>query len=182
MGLVLTLLLCVVLFAVPGLSAQRAGVETSGTVLTVLLPATAFATTWASNDEVGRTQFYLSSATNLAATLALKFVVTKDRPDGSSQNSFPSGHTSVAFQSAAFIHLRYGLRYALPAYAGAAFVGYSREDARKHDWVDVLSGAALGTLSSILFTDRLSNLQISTAASGAGYGLQVRLRFRGVLP
>jgi membrane-associated phospholipid phosphatase len=177
------LLLCATWLFASGLTAQ----ENAGTVLAVAVPAAAFAaTTLIHDDAEGRRQLFMSAATNLAATLALKFVISKERPDGSDNESFPSGHTSVAFQGASFIHLRYGLRYAIPAYAGAAFVGYSREDARKHDWVDVISGAAIGTLSSLLFTDRFSGVRVTPtrvgrgSETGAGYGLQVSVRFQSL--
>ena len=171
------LLLCATGLLAPGLVAQERWVETGGDVLGLLIPAAAYATTWIRYDDAGRDQFYLSFATNFGATMALKLAIPKDRPDGSSRNAFPSGHTSMAFQGATFIHLRYGLRYSLPAYAGAAFVGYSREYAGKHEWIDVFSGATLGTLSSLLFTDRFENVQISAARAGGRYGLEVRARF-----
>ncbi len=65
---------------------------------------------------------------------------------------FPSGHTSTTFQSASFIQRRYGWKYGIPAYALAAFTGYSRINAQKHDGWDVLAGAVVGIGSSYLFT------------------------------
>lgn len=100
----------------------------------------------------GTRELLTGGAVNALATVGLKKLVEKPRPDESDQQSFPSGHTSVAFQGASFIHFRYGLRYAIPAYAGAAFVGYSRVHARKHFVEDVLVGVAMGTLSAWLFT------------------------------
>lgn len=126
--------------------------EKSGDVLLLLLPATAFATTFYYDDKEGQMQFYKSAGTNLAATLALKYAVDKRRPDLSDNNSFPSGHTSVTFQAASFIHKRYGTPYALLAYALATYTGYTRIQADKHYTEDVLAGAAIGLLSTYAFT------------------------------
>lgn len=124
----------------------------TGDTLQILIPALAFGATFYMEDEAGRTQFYQSFGTNLLLTHAGKRITNKSRPDGSDNRAFPSGHTSAAFQGAAFIHFRYGFRYAIPGYLGAAFVGYSRVDARKHDYADVLAGATLGIASSWFFT------------------------------
>jgi len=161
------------------LEAQRGWVEDGGDAVAVAIPAAAFTATLIKGDTRGQHQFYRSVAANLVGTFGLKLAIAKDRPDGSGETSFPSGHTSVAFQGASFIHLRYGLRYALPAYAGAAFVGYSREYAQKHDWIDVVSGAALGTLSSLVFTDRFENVQIAAAQGGGAYGLAIHVQIPG---
>ncbi len=126
--------------------------EKSGDALLLLLPATAFATTYYHDDPQGRMQLYKGAGTNLATTLALKYAIDKTRPDGSDDNSFPSGHTSVTFQAASFIHRRYGLAYGLPAYALATYTGYTRIQADKHYLTDVLAGATIGLLSSYAFT------------------------------
>ncbi|WP_366017073.1 phosphatase PAP2 family protein [Lutibacter sp.] len=78
--------------------------------------------------------------------------MNKNRPDGSDLNSFPSGHTSVTFQSASFLQKRYGLTYGIPAYIIASFTGYSRINANKHDLWDIFAGAIIGIGSTYLFT------------------------------
>ena len=128
-------------------------------------------------DSEGRTQFLKSFLTNVAATGALKFVIARERPDGSDDNSFPSGHTSAAFQGASFIHFRYGLVKGLPAYAGATFVAYSRVDSDRHYLGDVVAGAVLGTLSSLLFTHRLHGLEATPVVEEGRYGVRIRLSF-----
>jgi len=89
--------------------------------------------------------------------------------------SFPSGHTSAAFQGASFIQLRYGWRAGLPAYAGATFVAFSRVYADKHFVSDVVAGAALGTLSSFLFTDRFDGVEVIPSAGGGRLGLEAHI-------
>ena len=90
----------------------------------------------------------------LGTTHALKFVVDRERPNGSGK-SFPSGHTASAFLGASYLHYRYGWEYALPAYAAAAIVGYSRVEADEHHWEDVVAGAAIANLSAYVLTDEL---------------------------
>ncbi|MCL1127546.1 phosphatase PAP2 family protein [Shewanella surugensis] len=79
------------------------------------------------------------------ATYALKYSVREERPDGSDNLSFPSGHTSSAAQGAAYLQFKYGWKYGLPAYAITGLVGYSRVQANQHSWHDVIAGALLGT-------------------------------------
>lgn len=125
--------------------------ETSGDLLQVLLPATAYGLTWLKEDGQGRRSFYASFATTLGITYALKLGVHKERPGGGGM-AFPSGHTSAAFSGAAFITQRYGWCMGLPAYLGALVVGHSRIAAEKHDPEDVFAGALIGILPALRFT------------------------------
>ena len=135
-------------------------VETSGDVLSIVLPAAAAALTYKHRDPEGRRQFAKAFAANLVGTFALKAAVDKERPDGSGNDAFPSGHTSVAFQAATFIHRRYGLRPAWPAYVAATYVGWTRVDADKHDTADVVAGAALGIAASLWLVDRAPHVAV----------------------
>lgn len=72
--------------------------------------------------------------------------------DPDNRQSFPSGHTSVAFAaatayatSAARQHLPHARRNAILLYAGAVVTGGLRVAGGKHFPTDVLAGAALGT-------------------------------------
>lgn len=140
-----------------------------------MIPAVAFSATVGLHDSEGRTQFLKSFLTNVATTGALKFVIARERPDGSDDNSLPSGHTSAAFQGASFIHFRYGWEKSLPAYAGATFVAFSRVHADKHYLGDVVAGAVLGSLSSLLFTDRFDGLEVTPVAEGGRHGVRIRM-------
>ena len=150
-----------------------------GDVLAFAIPAAAYGSTYYMDDKEGRQQFYYSFATNLAATQVLKSVIDKERPNGRDEDSFPSGHTSVAFQGASFIHKRYGLEYSIPAYIGAGFVAYSRVEADEHDVTDVLAGAALGIASSMYLTKSYydDQLHIATNLSPDYYGVSVHYNF-----
>lgn len=78
-----------------------------------------------------------------------KYGFAIQRPDESTFNSFPSGHTFTAFTGAEILRREYGEDYpwiAVMGYATAAFVGAMRIYNNRH-WVgDVLAGAGLGIL------------------------------------
>ena len=134
------------------LNAQSKGIETSGDILLFALPATALGSTLIKGDKTGTWQFTKGFLLNQAVTISLKIATDKKRPFNNGDRAFPSGHTSTTFQSASFIQRRYGWKYGIPAYALAAFTGYSRINAQKHDGWDVLAGAIVGIGSSYLFT------------------------------
>jgi membrane-associated phospholipid phosphatase len=138
-------------------SAQRLSIETGGDILMKALPMVTLGSTLAIPDRTGAGQFLAGFAINAATTGGLKLVIHKPRPDGSNNSSFPSGHTSIAFQSASFIHFRHGFSVAVPAYAVASFVGFSRVHARRHFVEDVIVGFAIGVLSSRVVTNRRAN-------------------------
>lgn len=156
----------------------KSDIETAGDIIAVTIPAIAYGSTFYMDDPEGRQQFYKSFATNAVTTLALKKAIDKERPDHSDNDSFPSGHTSVAFQGASFIHKRYGLEYSIPAYIGATFVGYSRVDADKHDTSDVLAGAALGVASSMFLTKSYYDDDLIISANLAPESYQLALHYK----
>jgi len=127
--------------------------ERAGDVLMVALPAAAYATTFYLDDEEGRMQFYKSFATTIVSVSALKYTVNARRPDGGSQ-SFPSWHTTSAFDGAAFLQRRYGWSYGLPSYLAASYVGWSRVHADRHYPRDVYAGAALALAANYYFVDK----------------------------
>ncbi len=139
----------------------KSRVEKEGDVLQILLPLTAYGSTFYMHDTQGTNQFYKSFLTTFIITHALKIAVNEKRPDNNGSQSFPSGHTSAAFQGAAFIQMRYGWKYALPAYAAASFVGWSRIKAKKHYTSDVLVGAAIGIISTYYFTTPYKGIMLT---------------------
>ena len=151
--------------------AQNESLETAGDVVLVALPITALTTTLIIGDKKGSWQFAKSFAVNQIITFSLKEIIDKPRPDGSNNNSFPSGHTSTTFQSASFIQRRYGWKYGAVAYALAGFTAYSRVENNKHDGWDVLGGIVIGVGSTYLFTTpyQKEHLELSFKSGGGDY-------------
>lgn len=151
--------------------------EKATDVLRLALPAAAFALTVRRDDPDGRRQFYRSFGANVLATWALKEAFDKKRPDGTGDDAFPSGHASMAFQGAAFMHRRYGIRPVWPAYAAATLAAWGRVDADKHDAADVVAGAALGVASSFVFAQR-RDVRVTAYANGEGGAVGFTLLLR----
>ncbi|WP_345975035.1 phosphatase PAP2 family protein [Sulfurimonas sp. HSL3-7] len=170
-------LLLIFLFLAQSGFANDKSIGYIGDGLAVIIPASAYGSTFCLHDHDGRSAFYKSIAVSTATTFGLKFTVKRERPDGSNDRSFPSAHTMYAFQGATFIHQRYGLQYALAAYLGAAFVGYSRIETDKHYLGDVLAGAAIGSLSAWFFTDRYNDVALQPLAVQGAYGIMIAYRW-----
>jgi membrane-associated phospholipid phosphatase len=83
---------------------------------------------------------------NGVLTQGIKYAANRTRPNGSS-HSFPSGHTSATFATAAVIHQHYGWKMATPFYALGGYVSISRMVDHEHFASDVIFGAALGIVS-----------------------------------
>lgn len=84
---------------------------------------------------------------------AFKYGLAVQRPDGSTFNSFPSGHTFTAFTGAEIIRREYGAEYpwlAVAGYAVAITVAAMRVYNNRHWLGDVCAGAGLGILSVTL--------------------------------
>ena len=84
----------------------------------------------------------------------IKYTAKEMRPDGSTANSWPSGHTATAFVGASLLHKEYGLTrspwWSVAGYGVATATGVMRVLNNRH-WVsDVMSGAGIGILSTEL--------------------------------
>lgn len=162
-----------VLFLSP--DGARADSDAVGEALNVLLPLGALsATVFYEEGHEGTWQFLKSGATAELITELLKHTVDKERPNGRCCTSFPSGHATRAFYAAGFIHERYGRRWAIPSYALATVVAYSRVDSDAHDEVDVVAGALIGYLSSRYFTTRYQNATLRPMSQAPGLVFEYR--------
>lgn len=135
------------------------------------------------------TQAYITAA---AIETALKYLTGRQRPsyydpvtgknnhnfhgpfyhflksDNSSYESFPSGHTTVAFAAATVFAMEYKETPIVPiiAYSAATAIGLSRIIQNQHWISDVMVGAALGFLSGRQVVNnyhRYSKIQIGAA-------------------
>lgn len=103
------------------------------------------------NNFGNRTALLLKSVIlNDLITNNLKTWTNTQRPTGD-QRSFPSGHTSMAFSLAHFLHKEYGetsVWYSIGAYSCATTVGIMRVAKNAHWISDVFAGAGIGILST----------------------------------
>ncbi|MDO4880076.1 MAG: phosphatase PAP2 family protein [Capnocytophaga sp.] len=81
----------------------------------------------------------------------LKYSIRELRPDETTRNSFPSGHTATAFTGIEMFYQEYKDSDCLLASSGyiiASFVGIMRIRNNRHWASDVLAGAGIGILSA----------------------------------
>jgi membrane-associated phospholipid phosphatase len=121
----------------------------------------------------GTIQILKSYVVAVMTTQGLKKLIDKQRPNGVCCDSFPSKHATKAFVGAAFIHKRYGWKYAIPAYVGASYFAYGRVETDKHYWEDVAAGAAVGILSSFYFTKPYKGITITPFVASGYFGVNL---------
>lgn len=104
------------------------------------------------NNMRDRSVIFVTSYAIMATTvLGLKSITHEERPDGSSNNSFPSGHTATAFAGAEFLWQEYkdkSIWYGIAGYAVATGTGLFRIYNNRHWLTDVAAGAGIGILST----------------------------------
>jgi membrane-associated phospholipid phosphatase len=108
------------------------------------------------DDRYNSYQVLISAGLDIIVMEGLKTSIDRERPGDKHPDlifpgspvhgqSFPSGHTCLAFNTAAELTIEFRKWYiAVPAYAWAGSVGYSRMYLGKHYPSDVLGGAATG--------------------------------------
>ena len=84
----------------------------------------------------------------------IKYTAKEMRPDGSTANSWPSGHTATSFVGATILHKEYGLTrspwWSVAGYGVATATGVMRVLNNRHWISDVMSGAGIGIMSGEL--------------------------------
>lgn len=152
--------------------------------------------------------FLESTATTLALTEVAKTTFARHRPhresggDEDSRRSFFSGHSSLTFSTSTYLALYLhqhvfsswrspGQPYAwwelVPHFmlaSGSAIVAWTRVDDHRHHRSDVITGAAVGTISSVAFfawqESRLRGRERRTLSLGPGpgtAGMSLRVSF-----
>jgi membrane-associated phospholipid phosphatase len=94
-----------------------------------------------------------SEAIMLGSVYIVKTLTHVQRPDGSDNLSFPSGHTAQAFLAASIVHTEFRDKsqwYGIGAYTLATSVAAFRMINDKHWQSDVVAGAGFGILSAHL--------------------------------
>ena len=118
----------------------------------------------------------------------LKLTVREARPDRTSYNSFPSGHTATAFMGAEFLWQEYknvNVLVGLSGYVVALGTGFFRMYNDRHWLCDVLAGMGIGLMSTKIayllfpvinkaFFGSQENKNISLGFSSQGVGLVYR--------
>jgi hypothetical protein len=109
-------------------------------------------------------------------TIALKGITNRTRPDGGPW-SFPSGHTSTTFATAAVVYRHFGSKLGLPAFALASYVGLSRLQENRHYLSDVVAGAALGGYIGLKVAGRADASGLSLSVPPVSRGIALTWKF-----
>lgn len=128
-----------------------------------------------------------------ATVYSMKSITKVERPDGSSKNSFPSGHTATAFMGAELLRREYwdvSPWIGIAGYAVAAGTGFFRMYNNRHWLTDVIAGAGIGILSvqaaywlypvvskGFFHKRYLKNMYISPYMSGNSKGISCNIAF-----
>ena len=161
-------------------SNYRIALQYTGDAIQLALPAGALIMCYKKKDLKGFKQLVYGFTATVVVTQIGKNTIKKKRPgDTNEYNAFPSGHTSSSFHAAGFIYKRYGWQYGIPSLALATIVGYSRVSGvdERHHAIDVLGGAAIGSLAAILFTSKYTkgiNLDVSMDRSTVGVSYSLK--------
>jgi hypothetical protein len=104
-----------------------------------------------------------SLAVSEAIVNVLKYTTRRERPDGSNENSFPSGHAADTFAFATALERHLGWKGAVPAYIFASYVAISRLPDNRHWLSDVVFGSSVGIIAGRTVTRHGSSFPVVTS-------------------
>ncbi len=124
-----------------------------------------------------------SMAVSAGVAYTLKHTVSEQRPDGSDDHSFPSGHATIAFAGATVLHKEFGKVspwISVAGYSVATLTAADRVMRDRHHWYDVAAGAAIGILSTELCYfvggKLLKDKGVAVAFNGRGFDVAINIR------
>ena len=138
-------------------AAQQLSINTKIDNITLVLPAlSVYALNAAgikgAHDFRDRTVILLTaSVITYSSVVLLKDITKVTRPDGTTNDSFPSGHTATAFAGAEMLRLEYkevSVWYGIGGYTIAAGTAFLRVANDRHWLTDVAAGAGIGILGT----------------------------------
>jgi len=160
---------------------KKDSIETAGEVVAIALPVVAGSISGLKDDWSGVGQLALVTVGSVGTTYLLNHTIHEQRPDHSDDHAFTSNTAALAFAPANYLWNRYGWEYGAPAYVAAAFVGYSRVEAKQHHWWDVAGSAAIAFGYNWLITDRYQpwrgNLQTGVSVTPESAYVTARYQF-----
>lgn len=135
-------------------ASASSGFASATTIMGASIPVFSLVYSASIQDYEGISQLGHSAVLSSVVTTFLKNSTNRTRPDGGDRDSFPSGHASLAFTGATYLHWRYGPRFGIPAYLGAMAIGFQRVDSDRHFTSDVVVGALIGFAAAAVHTTR----------------------------
>jgi hypothetical protein len=108
-----------------------------------------------------------------ALTQTIKYTVRRERPDGSSKNSFPSGHAADTFAFATALERHLNWKYSVPAYIFSGYVAISRLPANRHWLSDAVFGSAVGIIAGRTVTSHESQRPYPVAVTAIPGGMAI---------
>ena len=114
---------------------------------------------------------------------ALKAMIKEERPDHSDNQSFPSGHASMAFAAARSLDKEFRkdcIWIPIAGYAAATAIGIERVANKRHHWYDVVAGAGLGFGAAELtwwLSDKMFGKGSNVAVGSSGNTVDVVYNF-----
>jgi len=98
----------------------------------------------------------------------LKYATQRERPDGSDNHSFPSGHAADTFAFATALERHLGWKGAVPAYIFSSYVAISRLPDNRHWLSDTVFGASVGIIAGRTVTRHGRDFPVMVVAVPGG--------------